>query len=245
MRSSTTSTTRTMFLCLEASIIRREALFRTSWTNSPKVLVLPLPKPSVEILWSCSVFLMSSSLLPSVVPEASSAAATLAPTKLVTPSALALASDHHSNLVVLSACFSMTSKLPFSLSSLSVSIWCLPVPTCAASSRRPTNSRRRSAMPALAPDSLTSGVKSTFSTFSSSCFRADCTNGCRAAFCALRRSSSFRWRSLLSRSPHSLELLGGITIFLCLTSSSPLKGKRPVTRPYMTTPMAQTSILRP
>mmetsp|Transcript_12477 Transcript_12477/g.25335 ORF Transcript_12477/g.25335 Transcript_12477/m.25335 type:complete len:306 (-) Transcript_12477:649-1566(-) len=245
MRSNTTSTTRAIasFLCCVASCMMRAEPPWISWANSWKVLAWPVPNLLTSTAWSSSIFLSSSWLDSSPLSSLKSAALLKS---ISTFSLLAFAASHHSNDVTFSVCRSFTEKAGFDLRSVSATpstgFWL-------ASSSRSMSSRRRSAMPALAPVSLTSGLKS----MSSFCFSFSCwpwalwlaTKGCLEAASALRRSDSLRSRILFSSSPHSLELRGGITTFFAFTSSSPLKGKRPVTRPYITTPMAQTSTFRP
>mmetsp|Transcript_93248 Transcript_93248/g.263626 ORF Transcript_93248/g.263626 Transcript_93248/m.263626 type:complete len:233 (-) Transcript_93248:710-1408(-) len=232
-----------MLLCFSASSISREAPLWFSYTNSSNFFAFPWPKASVEMECSANIWRMAFSHA-SVVLLMSSSLAGLAPLMSNRLFSVAFAWGHHSNLATLSICLSETWKAFFSFSSLSVK--CFSWPGRLASSSRPTSSLRRSAMAAFAPNSLKSGLKSIFSRgVSLSGPLTVATNWCCMACCALSRSPSLRSSSFRRMSPHSFELLGGITTFLLFTSSSPLNGNRPVTKPYMTTPMAQTSTFRP
>mmetsp|Transcript_104844 Transcript_104844/g.266262 ORF Transcript_104844/g.266262 Transcript_104844/m.266262 type:complete len:274 (+) Transcript_104844:1214-2035(+) len=246
MRSKMTSTTRTTFLCLLASSMSRAWPCMISETNSSKVLAWPLPKFSVTMLWLVSICLMFSGLS-STIALNSSAFKFLTFESSMNFASVHLAWLHHSKLLVFSACLSYTWK------PAATSLWVTRKFPCGlvsflacAFSRRSTSSRRRSRMPAWAPASFTSGMKSLSkgSNVSAEDLMA-ARKGWSMASRPERRFSSFLSRVPFKKLSPSLPHLLGIFTCLTLTSSSPLNGKRPVTMPKMTTPRPQMSTFRP
>mmetsp|Transcript_45709 Transcript_45709/g.135336 ORF Transcript_45709/g.135336 Transcript_45709/m.135336 type:complete len:348 (-) Transcript_45709:607-1650(-) len=241
-RRSTTSTTRTTVLCCVASSMSLAEPFCTSKTNSRKLFAWPLPKWPVTMLCSSSILRISSTEESPLYSSPPAGRALLASQKLLS---LALLCGHHSNLDVFSAPLSATSKLA-PTSCLYVILGADLACCWLASSRRSTSSRRRSRTPAFAPVSFTSGLKSSSIMDSASCpDLMAARNWCFSAPSAVKRFASSRSSMrLMNSSPSGGHLLGS-EIFLDLTSSSPLNGKRPVTRPNITTPMAQMSTFSP
>mmetsp|Transcript_77475 Transcript_77475/g.203388 ORF Transcript_77475/g.203388 Transcript_77475/m.203388 type:complete len:294 (-) Transcript_77475:962-1843(-) len=157
-RRSTTSTTRTTVLCCVASSMSLAEPVCTSKTNSRKLFAWPLPKWPVTMRCSSSILRMSSTL-DSAVLVSSSPRAGLARDASKKFFSLALVCGHHSNFEVFSARGSHTSKLA-PISCLNVMVMACEAFCWLASSKRSTSSRRRSRIPAFAPDSFTSGFQS-------------------------------------------------------------------------------------
>mmetsp|Transcript_41359 Transcript_41359/g.124857 ORF Transcript_41359/g.124857 Transcript_41359/m.124857 type:complete len:297 (-) Transcript_41359:782-1672(-) len=235
MRSSTMSTTRTRHLCLEASIMSRAEPVLTSSTNSVNVLDTPTPNCVGSMAWSWRVVRTASfssrseSLLGTAFSRMSRSL-----------DSLHFCLSHHSYFLFVSVPSSWFSK-PSSSSLTEVFMFDLPSFAC---SRRATSSRRRSLTPAFAPASRTVGRNSSFSFIS--CSAADTVllrNSCSTASAAAKRFSSSRSRQPNRKELHSVpQRVGTLTGFV-RTSSSPLKGKRPETRPKTVTPSAHTSAL--
>mmetsp|Transcript_104883 Transcript_104883/g.293985 ORF Transcript_104883/g.293985 Transcript_104883/m.293985 type:complete len:202 (+) Transcript_104883:1121-1726(+) len=195
------------------------------------------------ILWSSKVPRMASAL-PWSRDNHSASSASLRTTPLdssINCALLTFVASHHSNLDARLFRTSRTSKATSMSLTVERNCFCFPPPWCC--SKRSTNSRRRSLMPAFAPDSLTSGLKFS-SNFSISASAAEVNferKGNANACLAVRRRSSFLSSiPRMKASPWAPTRLGALTV-LFLTSSSPLKGKRPVAMPYTVTPRAQMS----
>mmetsp|Transcript_80125 Transcript_80125/g.166717 ORF Transcript_80125/g.166717 Transcript_80125/m.166717 type:complete len:207 (-) Transcript_80125:2655-3275(-) len=160
IRRRTISTARTTFLCLDASNIKRACPPCTSEANSVKVLAEPCPNSEVEMEWSSRVVRMLCSLDFDLLMS-SSAETALAFASSKKFAALYCSTENHSNLQDFSARLSWTVNEGFSFSALwNKSLWKEFPFLLAAFSNRSTSSFRRSATPALAPTSLTSGLKS-------------------------------------------------------------------------------------
>mmetsp|Transcript_100922 Transcript_100922/g.266834 ORF Transcript_100922/g.266834 Transcript_100922/m.266834 type:complete len:237 (-) Transcript_100922:209-919(-) len=236
-----------MLLCWEASSIKRAWPRWISDANSPKVLAWPLPKLSIGMPQEVSIVRMLS-VLASDTSTKFASWMSLALDSSTKFASLHWAWDHHSNLLVLSACLENT----WNPASMSFSVWRMVELAvtwfffACAISKRSTNSRRRSLMPALAPASFTSGWKSLSK--GSKVSAEDLIEARKgwsmdsladSRFCSLRSKVAFK-----KFSP-SLPTLLGIFTCLTMTSSSPLNGKRPVTIPKMTTPRAHVSTFNP
>mmetsp|Transcript_2413 Transcript_2413/g.5112 ORF Transcript_2413/g.5112 Transcript_2413/m.5112 type:complete len:296 (-) Transcript_2413:718-1605(-) len=237
----TMSTSRTTCLCFVASSMSRDEPFWISCRNSSNRLAWPLPKPSIVTLWSRNCSFTVSSVTSRLVM--SDGGCLLAFANAPTRSA-ALLALHHSNVVLLSVTGSVHVNV-FSPSFLAGFLPLSPLPSAACN--RLTSSARRCWIPAFAPTSLMSGAKSV-SILSMVIFVAgskSVRNLCfRASAHSLRLTSSRSRREWINSWPSGGQRFGMIS-FLNFTSSSPLKGNLPDTRPNMTTPTAQQSTLIP
>mmetsp|Transcript_93969 Transcript_93969/g.287529 ORF Transcript_93969/g.287529 Transcript_93969/m.287529 type:complete len:321 (+) Transcript_93969:785-1747(+) len=236
------STTRTMCLCLEASSWSLDWPECTSAAKSAKLLARPLPNPSKETLWSVRSFIMLALL--NSTSEIFVSSSFGARSKGLYKSTAWL-SCHHLYDIVRMPMSSATTKDKEScckLVSLSKA-WAVLPP--ALFFKRLTSSARRCCTPALAPFSFTSGMNASVCSSGASAVTRSPKNLSAAAVAALKRLSSLRSRMLLISAVPSGGHLFGIESSLLLTSVSPLKGNLPDTKPYMTTPTAHTSTLRP
>mmetsp|Transcript_51505 Transcript_51505/g.130139 ORF Transcript_51505/g.130139 Transcript_51505/m.130139 type:complete len:326 (+) Transcript_51505:950-1927(+) len=231
MRRRTTSTTRTTFLCFAASSMNRDSPFCTSSTNSSNFFAWPCPNLFVSMPWLSNICRM---LTGSMVDVESSALSVTALDSSTNFCCAHIAGVHHSKLLFLSVCLSMIWNRGIKSAGL-VQSSALPSGAflACAFSRRSTNSRRRSLIPAFAPDSFTSGLKPASNASSATCAAdlIEAKNGCSKQPLADNRSATSRVKVPVMNEVPCLPARDGIFTLLCLTSSSFLKGKRPVTIP--------------
>mmetsp|Transcript_49600 Transcript_49600/g.127991 ORF Transcript_49600/g.127991 Transcript_49600/m.127991 type:complete len:301 (+) Transcript_49600:726-1628(+) len=238
--STTMSTARTMNLCFVASSNILQAPVCSSVTKSSKLLAPPMPKPSTLTLWSrsCCFTVSTVTSLLTRSPAGSWVAAVKAEVRLS-----ALEVCHHSRVKARS--------LP---GSWQVNLWLFMsaylAPDLPVFWRRSTNSARRAAMPAFAPLSFISGLKSPISSgfvvrgFPHS-LPSSAMNEFDKAVAQSNRLASSRSSNLWMISWPSAGHRLGTTNFLSLTSCSPVNGNLPETKPNMTTPIAQQSTFIP
>mmetsp|Transcript_30408 Transcript_30408/g.83792 ORF Transcript_30408/g.83792 Transcript_30408/m.83792 type:complete len:268 (+) Transcript_30408:1009-1812(+) len=252
-RSTTTSTTRTSFLCSVASSMSRAAPLRTSPASCSRVFASDLPK-RLGSMW-CSSSMRENMRRSLASPAASAATRAALPSTPRTPDLVARSLLHHSNL-------SFAPRMARSSTKNSLTSWCcscsglLSWPSASraralcSTSNRLRSSWRRSLTCSSAPSCTMPGTLASPSSLPSTATSAETSGRAAIHGCAIISSAAGRFLScfssiLLMNSSHVACTRLGIRTSLDLTSFSSRKGKRPLTRPYMMTPIAHTSTLAP
>mmetsp|Transcript_33664 Transcript_33664/g.76298 ORF Transcript_33664/g.76298 Transcript_33664/m.76298 type:complete len:261 (+) Transcript_33664:549-1331(+) len=248
IRRRTTSTTRTSFLCWVASSMRRHAPECTSFASSCSGLALPSPKWLGSMWCSSSVCLRWFTSCSS--PKKLSSRGLAAASRSSRPLWLILEASHHSYSKLAPSVSLSPSAKTLCRCTCDFSLWTLPWAAVASMFRRLISSWRRSLIPSL---TLASRMSAPLD-WSSSSPSPVCLSSPGACWvihlwamtCSEERRifSSFSSIRLMKSSQTGLTRLGILTSFARMSRSS-LNGKRPLTSPYMMTPIAHTSTFAP
>mmetsp|Transcript_32906 Transcript_32906/g.104296 ORF Transcript_32906/g.104296 Transcript_32906/m.104296 type:complete len:231 (-) Transcript_32906:649-1341(-) len=230
--------------------MRRAAPLRTSAASCSSVLASKRPKSRGSMLCSRSIW---AKRLRSLASPATSGAAMCAwPSISRMPARFTRSAGHHSYLSCAVGHCASAMRKSRALRCVAAGRRCRrpsPRPWCSRP-RRLMSSWRRARMPSLAPSCATPGAcgaasSSASAAGTSAALPGTAIQGCAATAAELGRTSS-RFSSIRRmKSSHVGCTRLGIFTSLPRTSFSSRKGKRPLTRPYMMTPMPQTSTLAP
>mmetsp|Transcript_86208 Transcript_86208/g.222033 ORF Transcript_86208/g.222033 Transcript_86208/m.222033 type:complete len:331 (+) Transcript_86208:1168-2160(+) len=267
-RRTTTSTTRTSFLCSVASSMRRAVPLRTSSDSSAKVFALPTPNLVVSML--CSVSIWENTPMSMFASNASGVAGSALASMSRRPFSRTFSTPHHSYT---RACFGLL--LPATVNFFArwleeytvldlvspalaplagMRLSCSMLSRSMSSCRRSCTSALTSSAHRVLPCSCFSSwpLVSCATTWSlTSCANVSgdlalpATHGCSMTSQELGRLFSFLSSMTSMNSLQVGWTLFGIFATLLLMSSSSLNGKRAVTKPNMMTPSAHTSTFRP